>query len=130
MVNWNMNSCRYDAFLFIYANMIMNNLKIKSKINCILCFNKIGEILLNINETGKKLGFWNIIHKFNLDSIGILNDNNNPQILESINSVFKFFNKADEFCIKYIVDRKSDLCSYNMSFEEYYQHIYLLIVLI
>lgn len=73
-----MNWCRYDAFFFIYANIIMNNLKIKSKNNCILCFNKIGEILLDINETYKKLGFWNIIQKFNLDSIEIVNDNNNP----------------------------------------------------
>ena len=83
-INWNMNWCKYDAFLFIYANMIMNNLKNKSKKNCIICFNKIGEILLNINETDKKLGFWIIIYKFNLNSIGILNDNNNPQILDSI----------------------------------------------
>jgi hypothetical protein len=44
-----MNSCRYDAFLFIYVNIIMNNLKNKSKNIYILCFNGIGEILLNIN---------------------------------------------------------------------------------
>ena len=48
-INWNMNSCRYDAFLFIYVNIIMNNLKNKSKNIYILCFNGIGEILLNIN---------------------------------------------------------------------------------
>ena len=53
-----------------------------------------------------------------MDSTGILNDNNNPQILGSVNSVFKFFNKTDELCIKYIVDRKYDLWSYNMSLEE------------
>ena len=52
-------------------------------------------------------------------------------MLDSINSVFKFFNKADEFCIKYIVDSKCDLCSYNMGLEEYYSiYIYFLIVLI
>ena len=98
----------------------MNNLKNKNKNSIILCFNKIGEMSLNINNLEKNLGFWNLIDKFHLDSIGILNEKNNPKVFDSINSVFKFFNKTDEFRIKYIFDRNCDLCSYHMYFEEYY----------
>ena len=49
----------------------------------------------------KYFGFLDILKSKKLDTIGILDTNNNPKIYNSINSVFKFLNKIEVFCIKH-----------------------------
>ena len=78
------------------------------------------QILSLEEEEEKLLGFWEIIKKYNLDNIGIFNDDNKPYQFDNINSVFKYFNNNDIFCIKYHLKRLGNKCNYSIHLEEYY----------
>ena len=84
--------------------------------------------ILSLEEEEKLLGFWEIIKKYNLDNIGIFNDDNKPYQFDNINSVFKYFNNNDIFCIKYHLKRLGNKCNYSIHLEEYY-NAYISIVL-
>ena len=59
--------------------------------------NNIAKKLLDLNE--KNLGFWDILAKYDLDIIGILNEINNPKKFDTINSVYSFLNYIEDFCL-------------------------------
>ena len=89
--------------------MIINNLKNKNYFS----FNKIGEISLNINIIDNKLGIQYVIDNYHLDSFEIINDKNNFRTNQ-------YFLKKDEFYIQYTVDRKCELCLYNICLKEFF----------
>ena len=78
----------------------------------ILNLNNIAIQILNLKEYDKQLGFWEIINKNNLDSIEIFKPNYNPRLFDFITSVYKFFDKSEYFCIKYILNRKCEIFAY------------------
>ena len=118
---YNNLSCRYDSFFFIYSNIIYYIIKnYNNKTENIKCFDNISEYLIKSNLLEKKEGFWSLIEKNNLDTIGILNTINNPKNFDSIGSVYKFLKNCDIFCIKYKLKRICNLCSYKIEKEEFY----------
>ena len=84
-------------------------------------FNNIANKLINVNEIDKKMGFWFIISKYKLDTLGIFNDINNPRLFYSITSVYKFLDKSDYFCIKYTLNRICNICQFSIILNEYYR---------
>ena len=79
---------------------------------------KIALQILSLEEEEKLLGFWEIIKKYNLDNIGIFNDDNKPYQFDNINSVFKYFNNNDIFCRKCHLKRLYSKCNYSIHLEE------------
>jgi len=65
--------------------------------------------------------FWKIINKYTLNIIEIFKPYNNPRLFDSITSVFKFLDKSEYFCIKYILNRKCDICQFSLDIEELYR---------
>ena len=75
---------------------------------------------MNLNENEKNLGFCDILAKFNLDSIGILNEINNPLKFDTINSVYSFLNNTDVFSLKYRLKRMCSLCRFSLEKNEFF----------
>ena len=119
-IKYKFNSCRYDSFFFNYSNIIINLINKTNSSDNIICFNNISKKLLEISENEKDLGFWEILEKYNLDNIGLLNDINNPKFFDSINSVYSFLNNNDDFCLKYNLKRTCDLCNFKLEKNEYF----------
>ena len=53
--------------------------------------------------------------------IGIFKPNNNPRLFDSITSVYKFLDKSEAFCIKYILNRKCEICLFSLNIDEFYK---------
>ena len=69
--SYDTNSCRYDAFFFIYCNVIQPFIEPLDKTENLISLNRIYTELMNIKDEDKKLGFWNIIKKYNLEYLDI-----------------------------------------------------------
>ena len=84
---------------FINWNALLPVLNSKINDPIISKINIIANKTLNLKEYEKELGFWEIINKYNLDIIGIFKPNNNPRLLDSIASLYKFLDKMEDFFI-------------------------------
>ena len=95
-------SCRYDSFFLIQCYVINNYIKNKKIIvndNLKLLYD-IGEKIINLNHNELNLGFWEIINKYNLDTLGICDEKNGYKDLYPVSNIFNFLKNIALCCIK------------------------------